>query len=314
MNIYLHGGKNKSLQNPKTMDKNDIKEKIHFTQNFLKSTELVKNLLAKTTIGSDDVVYEIGAGTGIITSILVQICKKVIAIELDEKLFNDLENKFKSTSNIELRHGDFLKDSLPNYEYKVFSNVPFMITSDVVKKLVNSVTPPSDMYLIVQREFADKILGNPKGSILSITTKPWFNIEIIHIFSANDFRPTPRVNIVLLRLQKIVNTLIDNKSKELFKDFTAYSFTHSGPTLQKSLKDIFTKEQFQRLASNLKFSSDAKPTEITEEQWLKLFSFFLSIDSRKQELVRNSNARLEREQDKLQKIHRTRNDRNWKRI
>lgn len=296
------------------MNQNNIKEKIHFTQNFLKNPELIKQLLAKTNIVRGDIVYEIGAGMGIITSVLAQVCKEVIAIELDDKLYINLKNKFQSISNIELRQGDFLKETLPKYEYKVFSNVPFIITSDVVKKLLNSSNPPLDTYLIVQKEFADKILGMPRENLLSITTKPWFNIETIHTFSPQDFHPTPRVNIVLLRLQKLANPLIDNKNKELFKDFIAYSFTHSGPTLQKSLKDIFTKEQFQRLANNLKFSNKAKPTEITQKQWLELFSFFLGIDNRKQQLARGAGIRLEREQDNLQKIHRTRTDRDWRKI
>jgi len=296
------------------MNKHDIKMKIHFTQNFLKSPELIKQLLAKTSIGSDDVIYEIGAGTGIITSVLTQFCKKVIALELDARLYNSLKNKFQSIPNIELRHGDFLKEVLPSYEYKIFSNVPFMITSDVVKRLLNSPYPPIDTYLIVQKEFADKILGDQKENILSITTKPWFDIQTIHTFSPNDFHPTPKVNIVLLRLQKKVSMLIDNQNKELFKDFVVYSFTHSGPTLQKSLKDIFTKEQFQRLAYDLKFSNKVKPTEITFEKWLGLFTFFLKIDGRKHELVKGSSLRLEREQDKLQKIHRTRTDKDWKKL
>ncbi len=296
------------------MKQNDIKEKIRFTQNFLKSPELIRRLLTKTNIGSDDVIYEIGAGTGIITSVLTQFCKKVIALELDSSLYSSLKKKFQSVPNIELRHGNFLNEVLPTYEYKIFSNIPFMITSDVVKRLLNSPHPPTDAYLIVQKEFADKILGGTKENILSITTKPWFDIEIIHTFSPNDFHPTPKVNIVLLRLQKKVNMLIDSQNKELFKDFVVYSFTHSGPTLQKSLKDIFTKEQFQRLAHDLKFSNKVNPTEITFEKWLGLFSFFLKIDDRKQELVRGSGLRLEREQDKLQKIHRTRIDKDWKKL
>ncbi len=296
------------------MNKHNIKNKIGFTQNFLRSSEVVKNLLVKTTINSNDTVYEIGAGTGVITSVLAQFCKRVVAIELDDNLYNNLKNKLQYLSNVEIRYGDFLSEPLPVYSYKVFSNLPFMITSDIIKKLINSDNPPIDMYIIVQKEFAEKLLGTPKETLFSLIVKPWFGINIIHSFKPSDFYPIPKVDIVLLGIHKKSTPSVNNQYKIIFKNFVAYSFTHSGPTLQKSLKDIFDREQFQQIANTLRFNQKLRPSEMTFEQWLGLFKFFLEIEDKKQQRILGSNARLENEQTNLRKIHRTRTDKNWKKL
>lgn len=104
------------------------------SQNFLVDKNLVRNLIQKSQLNKNDIVVEIGPGKGIITNLLAEQVGNVIAIEYDENLYKALvsQNQF---DNIEYVYDDFLKYHLPrNQKYKVFSNIPFQITADIIKK------------------------------------------------------------------------------------------------------------------------------------------------------------------------------------
>lgn len=112
------------------------------SQNFLCNRQLVKQLIRDSSIGKNDTVLEIGAGQGIITQELLEASKQVLAIELDAKLLQDLRHKFMRIANLTLIQGNFLETPLPNQPYKVFSNIPFSITGEVIRKLLQSPNPP----------------------------------------------------------------------------------------------------------------------------------------------------------------------------
>ncbi len=175
---------------------------IHYAQNFLKSQSLVERLLDRCDIGPNDVVYEIGPGKGIITECLAQRCRKVVAIEKDPVFAHALRSRFSGTASIQIHEGDFLEYRLPRSPYKVFANIPFNITSAIVSRLTTAPVPPDDTYLIMQKEAAEKFLGEPYESLYSLLLKPCFALEILHRFQRNDFAPGPRVDVVMLRLSK----------------------------------------------------------------------------------------------------------------
>jgi len=305
------------VKNKRDMFEKEYSERksILYSQNFLKKPELVQHLLEKSSIGPNDTVYEIGPGRGIITEQLASRCKKVITIEKDQELFSKLKDRFYQNHKIEIRQGDFLKDRVPQGEYKVFSNIPFNITADIIRKLINTENVPEDIYLIVQKEAVKKFIGSPYASRESLTAlliKPWFEPKVVHNFKRNDFQPSPNVDTVLLQLQKRRRPLVENKNRQIYKDFLAYTFSQWQPTLKKSLRKIFTKEQFRRLAKDLNFNQSATPTEIKFDQWLGLFKYFLVgvTDSRKQ-LVIGAEKNLQKKQTRLEKIHRTRTQADW---
>lgn len=232
------------------------------SQNFFVNRKLVKQLVRGSSISPSDTVLEIGSGTGIITQELLHITTHVIPIEKDPKLTKHPQ--------------DFLTYPLPKYPYKVFSNIPFSITGDIIRKLLQSPNPPTDCYLIMQSQAAAKFIIQPKANTLAaILYYPFWDIQIIHRFSRTDFSPVPAVDSVLVRFTPKPSSL----NKFHYWDFVVYNFTHN------------------KLA---KFVSPA--------QWL---ADFKRSDRR---IVSGSYARLLEEQSKLQKIHRTRTDKNWKKL
>lgn len=180
------------------------------SQNFLVNRKLVKQLVRGSSISSSDTVLEIGSGTGIITRELLQITPHVIPIEKDPKLTKHPQ--------------DFLTYPLPKYPYKVFSNIPFSITGDIIRKLLQSPNPPTDCYLIMQSQAAAKFIIQPKANTLAaILYYPFWDIQIIHRFARTDFSPDPAVDSVLVHFTPRALTI----NKFAYQDFIAYSFTHN---------------------------------------------------------------------------------------
>jgi 23S rRNA (adenine-N6)-dimethyltransferase len=280
---------------------------IAYSQNFLKSPCLIATLLDQSGIGSHDVVYEIGPGKGIITGQLAQRCHRVIAIEKDAMLAEQLRRQFAHLSNLTIIEDDFLHVQLPGRPYKVFANIPFNITTAIVTKLTTAPNAPEDMFLVMQREAAYKFLGMPHESLYAVLLKPWFVGNIVHIFRREDFTPDPRVDVVMLRLRKRGPPLIRRADKQLYRDFVVYSFTAWRPTLVNILKDIFTPRQLKHLSRATGFDSSAPPSAVTFEQWLQLFTFFKQhAHEQAKQAISGSERRLKRQQNGLQKMHRTR--------
>ena len=296
------------------MDNRDTKRtSIKFSQNFTINGSLISDLVKQSSINPEDLVYEIGSGTGVITSELAKASGQVVAIEIDKNLYDKLKIKFAKSSNVEIQYGDFMASLLPKQPYKVFSNIPFNITAQIIKKLTESENPPEDTYLFVQNESADKFCGVSKETQASLLLKPWFDLSIVHRFKKNDFSPIPNVDIVLLRIEKRNEPLVASSNAKLYRDFVVYSFNQWKPTLKEALKSIFSDTQFTRLSNDLRFSSKAKPTELSFNQWLGLFNFFIKgTDLSKRAIVSGAENKLKAQQMKLDKIHRTRTDKNWK--
>jgi len=295
-----------------------MRKSISYSQNFLKDKNLVARLIAASSIAQNDVIYEIGAGTGIITEELLKKSGKVVAFEIDKNLFNKLATKFANDSALVLRNTDFLGQNLPSKPYKVFSNIPFNITASIIKKLTQFFNPPQDSYLIIQKEAAQKFVGKPldfKNSQISILIKPWFKVEIVYRFQRNDFIPRPNVNVVLLELKKRETPLIEYKNKHLYEDFITYAFNQFKPNVIEGLSDVFGLQSIKKLSSQFKFSPRAKPSEIEFGTWLELFAYFLNkLDKSHQSIVKGWSTRIKEQEQKIEKINRTRVDKNWKKF
>jgi 23S rRNA (adenine-N6)-dimethyltransferase len=287
-----------------------IRQSILYSQNFLKDPCLIALLLDRLNIGSDDIVYEIGPGKGIITEQLARRYKQVIAIEKDPRLSALLLQKFADKSNVTIHSGDFLRYPLPRKPYKVFANIPFNITTAIVTRLTTTEYPPEDAYLTMQKEAAKMFLGIPHESLRTILLKPWFEMEIIHHFQRKDFIPAPRVDVVMLRLRKRGPPLVYSADRQCFRDFVVHIFTTRQPTLATTLKSIFTRQQLKYIQRELDFDLNDTPTSIPFEQWLNLFEYFkMSGNERAMWAISGSEKQLIQQQNKLQKIHRTRSTR-----
>lgn len=281
---------------------------MEYSQNRLRSKKLINTLLDKSSIVKGDLVYDIGAGCGIISEELAKRQARVIAIEQDNRLYNKMKQKLVANPLVILRHGDFLAEPLPRREkYKVFANIPFMLTAEIIRKLLFSLNPPDDCYLIMQREAAWKFTGIPKETLFSLLLKPWFEFKIRHQFRRADFFPTPAVDIVLLQVEHREQALVTAEHSHLYRNLLAYSFNQGKPTMKSALKRILTYTQFTRLSKDLGFRSESGPTALTFPQWLGIYNYFVrEVDDKRKGLVTRAEKRLQWQQTNLKKTHRTR--------
>ena len=177
------------------------------SQHFLKSPRLALVLIGHSNLKKRDLVVEIGAGSGVITSALSYRVRQVIAVEPDhvtaEKLRENL--KKREIKNVTVVEKDFLEMELPEESYKVFSNPPFHLSSAIVHKLIESDNPPEAFYLILQKQFALKLLNTDRHytSQLGLKLIQSYNTKIKLPLRATDFTPPPAVPTVLFEAKKI---------------------------------------------------------------------------------------------------------------
>lgn len=251
--------------------------KLRYSQNFLQSNKLVNKILTLSNINEKDTVYEIGAGKGIITNQLSKISSKVVAVELDESLYNHLITKFENLVNIKIIKADFLNIYLPKrYPYKVFSNIPFNITTAVIHKLTNINDCPTDSYVIVQKESALKFLGKYGTTKEALLLKPFFDLKIIYEFQKFDFSPIPKVNAVLLHIKPKSNLLIERKYFYKYQNFITHIFSKKNYSVKEILKDTFTHEQIKKFGHNHNFNINDSVYSVNMNSWIEIFKFFIT--------------------------------------
>jgi len=195
---------------------------FHLDQNFLRSPKLALFLIGHSNIKKRDLVIDIGAGSGVITSALAKRCQKVIAVEKDAETAKRLrENLVKQNiTNVEVFEGDFREMKLPDEPYKVFANPPFSLSAEVFYKLLNlenmdgkickkegeAPRRPEAIYLILQKQLALKLIITERHytSQLGRLLTEDYATKIRLPLKPTDFTPPPKVPTVLFEAKKII--------------------------------------------------------------------------------------------------------------
>lgn len=191
-------------------------------QNFLRSPKLALFLIGHSNIKKRDLVIDIGAGSGVITSALAKRCKKVIAVEKDADTAKRLRENLtrQNITNVEVFEGDFREMKLPDEPYKVFANPPFSLSAEVFYKLLNlenldgkickkegeAPRRPEAIYLILQKQLALKLIITERHytSQLGRLLTEDYATKIRLPLKPTDFTPPPKVPTVLFEAKKII--------------------------------------------------------------------------------------------------------------
>ena len=178
--------------------------KYQLSQHFLRGPKLAGFLIGHSNIKKRDTVLDIGAGSGVITAALSHRCRQVVAIEPDHDTAELLRKNVDKCENVKIIEQDFLEMELPDGPYKIFANPPFHLSSAILHKLDEAKNPPDAIYLILQKQFALKLLNNDRhytsqlGKQLYIQYAPRIRLPL----RSNYFTPPPAVPTVLLELKK----------------------------------------------------------------------------------------------------------------
>lgn len=242
-----------------------MSKNLNISQNFLTGRKTIERLISRTTLSENDTVLEIGAGKGHITKALSKKCRSVISYELDQSLYIKLKPQLND--NVKLYCADFLKCRLPKQNYKVFANIPFSRTSEIIKKLTTSENLPTAIWLVMEKGAAKRFSGSTKENLSSLLLKPFYDSKVIWYFNREDFHPAPRVDTVLLELKLKEQSDISFEQRSDFALFINHSIKYG----IFGSKALLTKKQIStafRLASlpQIPISGD-----ISYIQWLCLF-------------------------------------------
>ncbi len=250
--------------------------KQSLSQNFLKDRDIVRQLVDVSDLNISDTVVEIGPGRGIITTLLCGKVRQVLAVEKDTSLANNLIKRTQNITNLQINNIDFLNYQLPATNFKIFANIPFSITAEILNKIYLSNNLPDSMFLIMQYETANKFIGDKFESQSSILFKPFFEIQILGDIDRTAFTLKPQVKIVFVKFKKRESSFIKNQDKIEFYNFVTYGFSQWQPTILDAYKKILTYTQIMNIKKTLKIG-DIPPSELSFDKWLLFFKAYKKL-------------------------------------
>ena len=240
------------------------------SQNFLVDRRAIDALVDGSEVGNGDLVVDIGAGNGLISAALVRRGAQVLAIERDPSLAERLRAKFATWPAVTVVEGDVLETPPPDKPFSVVANLPFGITTKILRHLLDSdALARADV--IVQAEVARKRGSGGRGTLLNACWEPWFEFATGARIAASAFRPRPRVDAAVLIVTRRSPPLVDPASRRDYVDFVTAAFEGARPTVASALARSIPRSRFAGLARELGFGADALPAQLDVSQWAGLF-------------------------------------------
>ena len=193
--------------------------KKRFGQNFLVDKEVLSDIIDAAALSVTDTVLEIGPGPGVLTTQLLPRVKKVIAVEIDADILPVLkETTHFFRDRLELIHGHILGINLPTPPYKVVANIPYHLTSPILRKVLVEAGDcrPTSITLLVQKEVGEKICHQQKKSILSLFVEAFGKAHIVRTVPASSFYPAPKVDSAILYISVADTPNISVPPKKFF--------------------------------------------------------------------------------------------------
>jgi len=190
----------------KLFKEHDIRPNKRLGQNFLIDQNILAKIIKAANLDQNDTILEIGPGLGTLTKELVQRTKKVIAVEKDKKLADLLKETLKDCQNLEIITADIrdIIDKISLNSFKIVANLPYYITSPVIRLFLESKNPPQEMVLMVQKEVGMRICASPpKMSLLAISVQFYAQPKIAFSVPKESFWPQPKVDSSLIKIQNI---------------------------------------------------------------------------------------------------------------
>lgn len=249
-------------------------------QNFLINPDVLESIVQAAQLNNSDEVLEIGPGLGALTRALAQNVKRVVAIEKDTGMAkacrginSDLTNIKIIEGNALALNGDFFQQYFPSRPYKLVANIPYYLTSAIIRFFLESSHRPVMMVLMVQKEVAERIVATPpEANILSVAVQFYGHPEIIIPVSKQNFWPIPKVDSAVIRItpHKKLPTKVDEKK---FFRIVKAGFGERRKQLHNSLAgglhldDTLTK----KILAKAGITPDRRAQTLTIPEWLKLY-------------------------------------------
>ena len=277
------------LSNPKetiqVLQKHEFQFKKKFGQNFLIDPHVLDKIVDAAQITKDDFVLEIGPGIGTLTQYLCENARRVLAVEIDDKLIPILKETLQPYDNVEVLHGDILKQDIQQIAdtyndgkpIKVVANLPYYITTPIIMELFESHVPLANVTVMVQKEVADRMKAEPGTKdygALSLAVQYYAKPYIAAFVPPNCFMPRPNVGSAVIRLDCLARVPVEVHNEKLMFRLIRASFNQRRKTLQNGIANSaelsFTKEQAARAIEQAGFDVRIRGEKLGLEEFARL--------------------------------------------
>ncbi len=226
----------------------DIQPRKSLGQNFLADQPALERIVEAAELGPEDIVLEIGPGLGTLTRCLAAGAGWVVAIELDQRLVEVLKQTLADLPNVEIIHGDILElnpadlleRQMASFQYKVVANLPYYITSAVLRHLLTAKVRPKLMIVTVQLEVARRITAEPGDmSLLAVSVQFYGRPRIVARIKASAFYPSPQVDSAVIRIDLDGRPLVEVDDADSFFKVVRGGFAQRRKQLRNALAAEF---------------------------------------------------------------------------
>lgn len=241
-------------------------------QHFLHTKKLIHELANQARLSRADTVLDLGAGKGALTEVLLQKAGKVVAVEYDRRLIETLKLKTAHNGNVTIIQQDIVKLQLPKENFVVVSNIPYSITTPIMKMLLNH--PASGFQrgvLVMEKGAAKRFTAKAVKDAYVAAWRMWFDICYVKTVPRECFAPPPKVDSAMLSITRKAKPLVPLKHHVLFHRLAEHILKAPKAAIDDAVRGIFTPPQITHLKRNLKGTADLRVESLSEEQWGVMF-------------------------------------------
>lgn len=263
------------------MSKSKKGTKKHLGQHWLFDGPSLEAIINAASLEPRDTVLEIGPGRGPLTELLSQKVKKVIAVEKDEDLVPTLKVQFILQENVDIVQADIMSFDLRDLpkDYVVVANIPYYLTSAIVRLLMESTNPPKQLVLLIQKEVAERICAQSgQMSVLAVSVQLYAKAEYIATVTKDKFQPPPKVDSAILRLTRLSRPLLDVDAQKFMRLIKA-GFGEKRKTIRNSLAGGLRMNagEVGVLLIKAGIPESARAQELTFTQWKLIYDTFVEL-------------------------------------
>ncbi|HAM80492.1 23S ribosomal RNA methyltransferase Erm [Ornithinibacillus bavariensis] len=235
-------------------------------QHLIHNKKLLNEIVKRAKISNKDLVLELGAGKGALTAVLNEQAREVWAIEYDSRFINKLESS--GMQNTKVIQKDILKVRLPREPFVVVSNIPFAITTNIMKMLLNN--PKNSLQraiIIMEKGAAKRFTSKSVKDWYVMAWRMWFDIRIEKGISRDNYSPPPRVDTAMVSIVRKKQPLVSYKNVKTLQALLAYGLKYPTVPVNNFLRSIFTAPQAKKVRAEINVVPEQTVNSLNEEHW-----------------------------------------------
>jgi len=280
-----------SVEVRKLLSQSGLRARKGLGQHFLVDETFLEIIASAAELSPEDTVIEVGPGLGVLTVELARRAGRVVAVELDAKLAALIKKRLSSLTNVNIVHADILKVNLSpllkdRSEYKVVANIPYYITSPILRYFIEASPRPSLMVVMVQKEVGEAIAAGPGDmSVLAVSLQIYSKPRIVAHVPSQSFYPSPKVDSVIVRFDMLPEPAIKVENTDDFLEVVRSGFSSPRKQLRNSLAHGLgvRPSEVVPMLEKAQVEPQRRPEALSLEEWQRIYK--VVIDFKKAKMV-----------------------------